>query len=628
MASAARATRAARRPPANPRRRARALMIGTLVVFSVFAAQLFRVQAFDASATRKDASAKRAVGSTIPAMRGRILDTNGVVLASSVERFTVNADPKALATYLKTAKTEGDPNAYGAQPAAAQVAPLLGMPVDQVTRLFSIDPKRPENRYVQIAKDVTPQTWGQIKTLGIPGLSVDRTAARQYPTGFAGGALVGYVLPADQAPGDGVELLMNNTLKGTTGKIVGEMAANGALIPGSQTVDQPAVNGSDVTLTLDSDLQFFAENALAQQVINTDAESGTVVVMEVATGKIRACPTYPSVDPNDIGKAVKANLANRCFGESFEPGSTGKAMTMAAALETNAVTASTGVIVPNRLPRAGEPFKDNEDHPIQNLTAAGVIAKSSKIGTMLIGERVPPATMESFYRKFGIASPTGVGFAGENHGLLAPSATWGKAQRYTVLFGQGYSLNAIQAAGVFQTIANGGVRMPPTLIESTTDAAGQVTAAPVPQGIRVVSTQTAATLSRMLEEVTGPNGTARAARITGYRVAGKTGTADRYVQTSKNSGGYQGFTASFIGYAPADKPKYIVAVFIQAPKQGMFGGQLAGPVFHQVMTYLLQKDGIAPTGVSAPPMAVFPDRPLSEDDPKVLSDKQAKLLGF
>lgn len=613
------------RPHANPRRRARALFIGTLIIFSVFVAQLFKVQAFDASATRDDAAKKRALGGPIPAMRGSILDHNGVVLASSVERFILIADPVALDTYARTKKTESDPNAHGAGKAAAAIAPLLGMPESEVRSLLAIDPARPNQRYVRVAKEVMPQTWRQIRELGVPGLSVERTPTRQYPLGFAAGSLVGFVLPADQSAGGGVEVMLDKTLAGSQGELRGEMAATGRLIPGTETVDHPAVDGLDVRLTIDADLQVYASNLLAQRVIDVGAQSGTVVVLEVATGKLRALASYPSFDPNDLTKAEKESLSNRGFQEAFEPGSTGKVMTMSAALETGVITPGTGVIVPNRLPRVGSPFKDNEDHPTEYLTAAGVLAKSSNIGTMLIGERVPKATMESYYRKFGVGAPTGVKFPGENPGILAPADRWNASQRYTVLYGQGYSVNAVQAASVFATIANGGVRMPVSLVEGTADASGTFTPAEPVQGVRVLATQTAATVSRMLENVTGEQGTARDARIPGYRVAGKTGTADRYDEVAKK---YSGLTASFIGYAPADRPKYVVAVIIQRPTEGRFGGQLAGPVFNQVMTYLLHKDGLAPTGVEAPPMDVLAKKTLSEDDPSVLSDKQAKLAGL
>jgi cell division protein FtsI (penicillin-binding protein 3) len=319
---------------------------------------------------------------------------------------------------------------------------------------------------------------------------------------------------------------------------------------------------------------------------------------------------------------LRRNLA---FNDAFEPGSTGKLMTMAAALEEGVVTPDTGVIVPNRLPRAGHRFKDHEDHGTLDFTATGVLAQSSNIGTILVGERVPPETMERYYRAFGVGARTPVRFPGESPGQLAPASDWNAAQRYTVLFGQGYAVTAIQAAGVFQTIANGGVRIPPTLVEGTVNDSGTFVPTPGQAPVRVVSEETATRLSRMLEEVTGENGTASAARIEGFRVAGKTGTANRY---DEEVGRYNGYTASFIGYAPAEKAPYVVAVVIQQPRTAIFGGMIAGPVFNDVTQYLLHRDNVAPSTASALDLDVYSPTPLSDSDPTVLSDAQAHRDGL
>lgn len=595
------------------------MYLTVLFVLSIFAAQLLRVQAFDASATQAAALSKRLVTSVSPAMRARILDTNGQVLADSVERFTVVADPTAIPEY--TVRVDGRRTKVGVSRAAAEVGPLLGMDPASLTSLFS----RAGTRYVVVKRDVNPAVWRQIRALGVPGIAAERTAARVYPTSMALGQLVGFVQPRDQTPGGGLELMLDKTLAGKPGTMIAEQARDGYIIPGSERQDIPAVPGRDVRLTIDADVQWYAQNALAKQVTAVGAESGTAVVIEVATGKIRAAASYPSFDPNDLGAAKAANLRNYAFNDAFEPGSTGKLMTMAAALQQGVVTPSTGVIVPNRLPRAGLSFKDNEDHPVESFTATGVIAKSSNIGTMLIGERVKPSVMESYYRAFGIGQRTPVQFPGESAGQLAPASKWNTSQRYTVLFGQGYSLTAVQAAGVFQTIANRGLRMPPSLVEGTANDSGTIVPVPAPKGIQVVSTDTATKLSRMLEEVTGKDGTASAARIKGYRVAGKTGTADRY---DEKLGRYNGFTASFIGYAPAERPKYVVAVFIQRPSAGMFGGALAGPVFNQVMSYLIERDNTPPSTPSPLQYRVYTPTPLSDRDPRVLSDARAKRDGL
>jgi cell division protein FtsI (penicillin-binding protein 3) len=594
------------------------MLIVVLFVFSLFAAQLLRVQAFDASATQAAALSKRSVKLHTPAMRGQILDTNDQVLADSVERFTIAADPVAIQCYVKV---DGECGWQGVYQAAQDLSPRLGLDVARLTTLFT----KPDTRYVIVRKDVTPDEWRAIQAVGVPGIAAERTSKRVYPTSMALGQLVGYVNQADQTPGGGVELMLEETLAGRSGTTVAERAQNGAMIPGSQRVDQPAADGRNVRLTIDSDIQWYAQNALAKQVTAVKAETGTAVVLEVATGKIRAAASYPTFDPHDLSKASKASLRNHAFEDAFEPGSTGKLMTMAAALEHGVVTPDTGVIIPNRLPRAGMKFKDHENHETEHMTATGVIAQSSNIGTILVGERVPPADMEAMYRKFGVGQKTEVGFAGESSGQLAKASDWNAPQRYTVLFGQGYALTAVQAASVFATVANGGIRMPLSLVEGTYNDSGTFVPAPAEAGNRVLTDQTATQLSRMLEEVTGEDGTASDARIEGYRVAGKTGTADRY---DDELGRYDGFTASFIGYAPAEKPKYVVAVFIHKPQAGMFGGALAGPVFNQLMTYLLQRENTPPSTKSDLDFRVWADKRISAKDPDVLSDARARRDGL
>lgn len=594
------------------------MFIGVLFVFTLFGAQLLRIQAFDASATQAAALSKRSIKLHTPAMRGQILDTNGQVLADSVERFTISADPEAIQCYVKV---KGECGWQGVYQAAADLSPKIGLDVARLTTLFT----KPDTRYVIVKKDVSPGEWREIQALRVPGIAAERTSKRLYPTSMALGQLVGYVNQTDQTAAGGVELMLDGTLAGRSGTTIAERAQNGAVIPGSQRVDQPAVDGRNVRLTIDSDIQWYAQNALAKQVTAVKAETGTAVVLEVATGKIRAAASYPTFDPNDLSKATQDSLRNHAFQDAFEPGSTGKLMTMAAALERGVVTPDTGVIVPNRLPRAGMKFKDHEDHETEYMTATGVIAKSSNIGTILVGERVPPAEMEQTYRSFGIGQRTEVGFAGESRGALQKASDWNDPQRYTVLFGQGYALTAVQAASVFATVANGGVRAPLSLVEGLYNDSGTFVPAPSEQGSRVLSEQTATQLSRMLEEVTGEDGTASDARIEGYRVAGKTGTADRYDEKLK---GYNGFTASFIGYAPAEQPKYVVAVFIHKPQAGMFGGALAGPVFNQVMTFLLQRENTPPSTPSDLDYRVWAEERLSPQDPDVLSDARARRDGL
>jgi cell division protein FtsI (penicillin-binding protein 3) len=600
-------------PVANPHRRVRLLLVAAVFVFTVFGAQLLRVQAFDASSVREAALDKRLATTVTPALRGQILDRNGVVLASSVERKTIYADQKVIPTYSRT--VDGVRSTVGVVGAAQALAPLLQ------TTPEALVPQLMGTQYRIIAKDVTPLVWRQITKLGIPGLYSEPTTSRVYPAGMTSAPLVGFV-QKDGTAGGGLEVMEDRALQGTPGKLVYQRAQDGTIIPGTETEDQVPANGQDVRLTIDADLQWYAQNSIANMVTQSQALSGYVVVQEVKTGKLRAVASYPTFDPTDVAKSTSETLANHAFQDVYEPGSTGKVMSVSAAIEEGLIQPTTQLIVPNRLPRSDTTFKDDVDHPTLNLTVAGALAMSSNIGTMIATEKVPPATMYDYFRKFGMGSKSGVGFPGESAGLLAKPEDWSGSQRYTLLFGQGYSLNAIQAAGVYQTLANGGVRIPPSLVESTTDANGKVALALQPQGTRVVSKDTATKVSQMLEEVVGPHGTGLKAKIDGYRVAGKTGTADRY---DASVGGYSGFTASFIGYAPADDPQYVVAVTLQRPLQGHFGGQLGAPVFKDVMTYALQKASIPPTDSAAPAIPLnSADSAWDPNDPAVLGGEKKR----
>jgi cell division protein FtsI (penicillin-binding protein 3) len=329
-----------------------------------------------------------------------------------------------------------------------------------------------------------------------------------------------------------------------------------------------------------------------------------VVVQDARSGEILAMANSPGFDPNDLTQANAAALGNAALQDAYEPGSTAKVMSMAAVLEENVATPATHVVVPNRLHRGDRLFQDDVDHATWNLTLNGVLAKSSNIGTILatgqLGKTQEEANqvLYSYLRKFGIGSYTGLGFPGETKGILAPADKWSTSQQYTIPFGQGMSINAMQAASVYSTIANGGVRVEPTLVRGTKGPDGRFTPATQPKKTRVVSEKTAKTLAQMLESVVDDEqGTGAKARIPGYRVAGKTGTANR---VDPATGKYHGYTSSFAGFAPADKPRITVYCAIQnATKGSYFGGQICGPIYKQVMEFALKTLQIPPTGAGA-----------------------------
>ncbi len=599
------------------------MLIATLFIFSIFGAQLFWVQGINASGVSAAALKERTTEALIPALRGQILDTNGVVLASSQERFTISVNQTAVCTY-GTRKPKCDPatSATAVAKAAAVLSPIVKVPPDQLVPLMTGNA-----RYNVLVKDVTPLTWRQVAAKGIPGIGVsgsDRSAVRNYPQSTTAASLVGYLYKNSEGKqrAAGIEGLENAALAGRPGVETYEQAAGGGAIPDGNSSITPAVPGHDVQLTINSNIQWYAQNALAQAVQRTEALSGTVVVQDVRTGRLLAVASYPTFDPNHVGKAT-GSLSNTAFTDVFEPGSTQKVITMASALSEGKVTPSTPVVIPSEMHRSDGVFHDAETHGTEYRTVAGALAESSNMGTMLVGETVPSSVLYSYMRKFGLGSLSGSKFPGESEGLLAPSDKWNGTQRYTVMYGQGLSVTAIQAAGVYQTIANGGLRMPPSLVQSIGDDSGTLVPQPLPTGIRVVSPGVANNLSQMLEGVVSAQGTAPAAQIAGYRVAGKTGTADR----PGPNGHYSGKTASFIGYAPADKPQIVVAVILQKPIKGYFGGIVAAPVFHDVMTYALQELKIPPTGTTAPQLKTKLDGAPAADDPTVLRDKRQKSGG-
>jgi cell division protein FtsI (penicillin-binding protein 3) len=571
-----------------------------------FVVRLLQVQAVDASTYAAKAEQNRYVVHTLAAERGGITDRNGVALATSVDAYDITADPTMFTR--KQLKIDDGP-----EQAAALLAPILGQDQDDI--VAKLRPKDPKLRYVRLALKRTPQVWTQIKDLKLAlatkaekdrgtvnvlaGVFADPSSKRVYPNGDLAAGILGWV-NAEGVGGGGIEQQLEKTLAGKDGKIR-YAQSGGRQVPTAGSTETPAVPGSDVELTIDRDIQWAAQNAITEQVRKSKADRGYVIVQDTRTGEILAMAGSPGFDPNDLAHADPSALGNAALQDAYEPGSTAKVMSMAAVLEENVATALTHVVVPNRLHRGDRLFQDDIDHPTWYLTLNGVLAKSSNIGTILATGQLGKTQAEankvlySYLRKFGIGSYTGLGFPGETPGILAAPDKWSTSQQYTIPFGQGVSVNAMQAASVYSTIANGGVRVEPTLVRGTRGPDGRFTPAPEPAKTRVVSEKTAKTLAQMLESVVDDEeGTGNKARIPGYRVAGKTGTANR---VDPATGKYHGYTSSFAGFAPADQPRVTVYCAIQNATSGSyFGGQICGPVYKQVMEFALKTLQVPPTG--------------------------------
>lgn len=574
--------------------RIRILALVFTVALALLSLQLFRVQIFEAANYKLRAIDEMETTRTIQAPRGEITDVNGVSFARSVSAISVVVDQTQIANPAVT---------------AAFVAPILGLSVEEVQT--SITGKR---KYSMVLKNGRPALWTKLseamadynaslesKDLAkrIIGFFPERSYIREYPSGELISSLIGFVR-ADGVGATGIESSMNSVITGTAGRY-SYARANGAEIPGSQSEIVAPKTGTSVKLTIDRDVQWVAAKAIAEAVKTYAAVSGTVIVMDPKTGAIIAHATAPTFDPNNTKGVTLDLMRNPSVQDVYEPGSTGKVMTMAAALEEKTITPTTVFSVPYGLYRSGKTFRDHDKHPTQYLTTTGILAVSSNTGSIKVGETVGSEKLYDYLTKFGIGIKTGSGLPGESAGILHPVKEWSGTTAPTVAFGHGYSVTAMQATSVFATIANGGLRVSPTVIAGTKDSSGHFTPAGNRQQVRVVSEETAAKLRTMMESVVTSNGTAPSAAIPGYRVAGKTGTAQR---VDPITGKYSGYTASFIGFAPADSPRFVINVTLQRPRNGHFGGVLCGPVFKKVMTFVLQSEHVAPTGTKVLPVAL------------------------
>ncbi|WP_139123182.1 peptidoglycan D,D-transpeptidase FtsI family protein, partial [Cellulosimicrobium cellulans] len=573
--------------PGRPEQRQRWLMgVGTLVVL-LFVAQLVNVQVIKGPELAEEARDVRLRSSTTLAHRGDITDADGVVLATSVDRYTIGADRTAIQSFTPGNRelADGTPlEEGGAVGVAKLLAPVLGESApDLAARLNG-------EGYVVLEKEVTPEVQREIAELRLSAyIRADATSERTYPAGTVAGNLVGFV-NSEQVGMGGVEAAYDDALAGTPGSRECEAGRGGELIPTGHCETDPAVPGENVRLTIERDVQWKAQDAVDRAVRESGADFGIAVVQDTRTGEVLALADSGTVNPNDRTTDA-VSRPSRAVSNIFDPGSTGKVITMAAALEGGYAEAGTQFEVPYTYTTPnGQTFRDSHEHELQRLTLAGVLAESSNTGTVQVGERIPKQVRYDYLHKFGFGQPTGLGLPGESAGILHPADSWDGRTEYAVLFGQSVSVNAVQAASVFSTIANGGLRSTPHLVAGTTSPDGTFTPAEVEEPRRVVSQETADTVLQMMESVV-EEGTGAAASVPGYRIAGKTGTAE----AAGADGQLSGIMASFIGVAPADDPRYTVGVFLKNPRTSIYGGVVAAPVFSEIMGFTLEHQNVGPS---------------------------------
>ncbi len=572
------------------------LRIGFLLismVVSVFAVRLFELQGLDRAQYVERAKAVGAVQEVLPAVRGAITDRNGRPLAESLDGLMVVADPT---------KTRGD---------AAQIATLL----QQRLGLDYIDTVRnlrwPDTRFRYLARRV-PATRAtavveELDRRGYRGIDVRRDPLRSYPAKDVGANLVGFLNDKHEAA-EGVELLFDGILKGQDGSTTYDVGGGHRVPLGDNSTVDP-VDGSDLALTIDQDVQFYAQRVLQQTVEDASADSGTAVVLDRSTGELLALADYPTFDPNRIEQRRKRLLGSWGLRGVYEPGSVEKVLTVAALLDAGVVTPTTKLTVPDRIHSSDRVIRDYFDHGITPFTMTGVIAKSSNVGTLLAARRLPARVLHRYLTAFGLGSRTGLpdGY-GESAGLLAPWRDWIQVERDNIAFGQGLAVNAVQMAAAINAIANGGEYVQPSMVKGrATPDFGPPTGSDLARRHRVVSEETATQMAEMMEMVTTEGaGTAPGAAVPGYRTAGKTGTAQI---ADRTCGCYNGrlFTVSFAGFAPADDPRFTVYVVVHHPEGEGGGGTIAGPAFRKIMSFLLQKYAVPPTATTAADLPVVWD---------------------
>ena len=549
------------------------LFFGRLVWFQIIAAPSINAESLKA----------RLVEHNIEAVRGNIVDSEGHILATTAFSWDVNIDPVNVGPVVLTINDQKV--SFTKEQISEKIAGILRIPTESIlSKMTGL------GRYANLKKSVSASAYTTLKNLDIPWIYFDRKQSRHYADGAVAGNLIGFV-GSDGSALAGIERMMNSCLAGSDGREIYEQGADLIKIPSSVQTITPVRDGSDVVLSINSDLQYAAQQEMAATVRRLKADWASAIVIEAKTGRILAAAEAPSVDPNKPGAVAEQNRHTRIFQSAFEPGSILKTIAATTAVDTGKATPLTQVVAPDSLRMPwGQYINDSEIHAPEKLTLTGVLSVSSNTGLVQIGAKVDSATRYEYMKKFGMGSRSGVNFEGESSGQLSNYKSWDRMTDKVVMFGQGVSVTPIQTAVMYQAIANKGVRLSPILVEGCRDRDGNMTRTSVDTPVRVITETSAAQTMDMLERVveTGPIG--RTARIQGYRVAGKTGTA----QIAEGRGYGRLHAISFVGIAPAENPQYIVAV--TAYKSRTISNSLgATPGFVSVMKQVLKTYAIHPS---------------------------------
>lgn len=560
--------------------------------------QLLWIQGFQAPRLSAEAAEQRSTTLIDPATRGSITDRNGKPIAFTMEAKALTFQPPKVRKEIEeTARKKGEEPKVDErlEQIAKAIHDALGDAAPEKDVLAKL---KSDQTFEYLARSVDPDVAAKIVD-EFPEVGSERQDIREYP----GGALAANLVGATGWNGHGLlglEDSMDSTLAGTDGSQTYDRGSDGAVIPGSWRDKQPAVDGSGVELTIDADLQFYVQQQVQQAKDLSGAKNASAVVLDSHTGEVLAMSNDNTFDPSiGVGNNVKKEMGNLPVSTPFEPGSVNKIVTAAAAIEYGLTTPDEVLQVPGSIQMSGVSVKDAWDHGVVPYTSTGVFGKSSNVGTLMLAQRVGEDRYAEMLEKFGLGQRTDVGLPGESAGDVPSRDQWSGGTFANLPIGQGLSMTLLQMTGMYQAIANDGLRIPPRIVRATTDADGDRTATEHPDGVQVVSEQTAATVRDMFRSVTQRDpmgyqqGTGAAASVEGYQVSGKTGTAQQ-VDPACKCYSNSNYWITFAGIAPADNPRFVIGIMLDAPVRSAdgSGGQSAAPLFHNIASWILQRDKI------------------------------------
>jgi cell division protein FtsI (penicillin-binding protein 3) len=592
--------------------RVRIVACGVVLAALFFAVgrRAYHLQVRDADRLRAMAEEQYLREIELPPRRGRILDRNGADLASTADVDSIYCNPRQLP----------DP-----REAARRLARVLG--VDRAELEKKLEQRR---FFAWVKRKVTPEEVVAVKALALPGMAFTREPRRFYPNRSLAATIMGHA-GADGGGLDGVELALDQRLRGTSSSVQGIRDALGRDIAVEGSMESPSTAGSDVVLTIDRYLTFITERALADGAAAHGAKGAVAIMMDPRTGEVLAMASVPSYNPNDPNGAAEAGARNRAITDVYEPGSTMKTFTIAAALDAGVVKADDRFDCLMGRMMVGR-YSIHDTHPHGVLTVAEVFKFSSNIGATKIARRLGRDAFADALDRFGFGRPTGIGLPGERAGVVRPVEKWGDIGLANIAFGQGIAVTPLQMIAGVSAIAGGGIYRQPRIVARAIEPDGTIDALPVAPDRRVMSASAARTMLGIMRGVTEPGGTARQAAIDGYPVAGKTGTAQKV-----SNGHYdpQKWVSSFVGAVPAEDPRLALIVILDEPQGGHLGGAVAAPIFKEIAEQALRYLHVPPRfepvagGRGAPPAgkdALAAKTPAGEGDEAAANDAPATDL--